>query len=295
MAATKSAGAKKEVEELLRAVRANGYSTVPSGGGHKKVVDKHGRPVVDKDGPLIISSSPSDVRWRDMHVKRLMRAGVLKEDPWNPQEEERKGNGRGDEHERARIAGQIRAQAMREHRTAKIRRRIEPIIVHLGGWDKTGFTPGLGRVMYAFAKAKGRVEAPASEVSAIQNARQLKVGATLSDKNATCWELLLDDLEKAHADDGIAGLQLRYVELTRLAKNLGTPGFKLEPESAPEPEEGTVHELVAVRPAHPLELKLPTMAMEIVARMGRGAQNEGDLERILVLGERVARLEMEGS
>lgn len=287
-----SAGAKKEVTELLRAIRANGYKTVPSGGGHKKVVDRHGKAVVDSNGPLLISSSPSDHRWRDMHVKRLMKAGVLKEDPWNPEEKTRDRNQNGgDPQHGARVAAMYRKQIARDERTRQIRMRLEPMVARLGGWDKQGFTSQIGRVMFSYARSRGRVEAPVTEAAAVQNARNLKGGATLSDKAAVCWELLLTDLEQAFDESQEDGLRGRYFELVREAQGLGTP--RLVPD---EPEAPAALELVTEQHRrHPVEVSIPSLALEVAIRMGMGAASEPDMDQILVLAERIARMEMEAS
>lgn len=135
---TTKAGAKSEIDILLRAARANGYKTVP-GRGHRKFVDQHGRPVVDSNGPVIISSSPSDHRWREMTVKRLMGAKIIKTDPFKSQsktkaaEEESQGkNGRGDaqlrkERKQAEAAGEERVE-----RTAALGERLGSLLATVG-------------------------------------------------------------------------------------------------------------------------------------------------------------------
>jgi len=303
--ATKSAGEKKEVDFLIKAVKARGYNVVPSGGGHKKVVDKHGKSVVDANGPLLISSSPSEVRWRDMHVSRLMKAGVLKEDPWNPEEKERRSSG-GDPARNRRVSEAVqRKQASRQERTKKIRAKLEPIVARLGGWDKRGFVADLGRVQYHLAKSMGRVETPKSLASAIQNARQMKMGGTLSDHNALCWELLIDDLERHDRRDRDHGLLNRWAELQRGARGLP---IEDEEESLPSAQ-AAILELTGPRtlpeqlPApssngrpepHPAAgPTLPRMAIEIAARMGASIRTDDDMNRVLVLSERIARLELE--
>lgn len=291
MTATRSAGAKKEVQELEKAIKKNGYKLVPSGSGHKKVVDQRGRSVVDKDGPVIVSSSPSEVRWREMHVSRLIKAGVLKEDPWNPEPKERSSGNLRDPAVQAKIREtKAREMAQREERTRRIRSRLEPIVAKVGGWDKSGFVADLGRVYYHLAKTRGRVEAPKNQASAIQNARNLKLGGTLSDNNAVCWELLLDDLEKAGKEPN--GLRDRFVDLLREAKGINhSPSLN---GAAPIEEEAQA--LPPVAPAPPVwphtPARVPSLAMEAAARMGRGAFSEKDFEEALVLAEKLAELEL---
>lgn len=291
-AASKSAGAKKEVAELEKAIRKSGYKLVPSGGGHKKVVDQRGRPVVDRNGPLIVSSSPSEARWREMHVSRLMNAGVLKEDPWNPEERPRR-QGLQDPavKEKAHIALQ-REMARREQETKKIRERIEPLVVKLGGWEKHGFVADLGRVMYHVVKARGRVEAPKNQAAAVANARNLKLGGTLSDSNAICWNLLLDDLEQAQLS-GPTGLRDRWVELCREAKGVNRVPSTLPPElpglNGVEPEPPTPLQLA---PA-PAAIVVPRLALEAAARMGKGVTTDAEMNEVIVLAEKFAQLEIQ--
>lgn len=302
MPATKSAGAKKEVDQLIKAVKANGYDVVPSGAGHKKVV-KRGKPVVDKDGPLIISSSPSEVRWREMHVSRLMKAGVLKEDPWNPEPKERGSRLRDPNVQAAKLRAIQAASEARQERTRKIRAKLEPLVARLGGWDKHGFVAELGRIQYQLAKNRGRVETPKSMASAIQNARQMKLGGTLSDNNALCWELLIDDLERHDRRDPESGLHLRWVELQREVR--GLPNDEEEPLASAQaavlalrsplpPELPGAAENGRPEEPHPAEGPLlPSLALEATAYMGRGARDKEEMDRVLVLGEKIARLELE--
>lgn len=138
----------KEVTELISFVRAAGFRVSKSGNQkHWKVMHKNGSAVIDANGPLIISTTPSEHRFREMTVKRLMGAGVLKQDPYKktktgPQEAGTNGG-------RARSTSHLKDPAVQaakvarikeisrefHERTVKLRSRIEPIIAKLGGWS----------------------------------------------------------------------------------------------------------------------------------------------------------------
>lgn len=189
-----------EVSELIGHIRKAGFKVVRSGNQkHYKIQDKGGRIVTDDNGPLIISTSPSDFRWREMHVQRLMRAGVLKTDPYKATGKQSRGpqngNGHGPEEddgpkktpeemrkERERDAtaavARTRSSSAIEG-TAKLRARFEPIVPHLGGWAQGAgprahlslttlrvLTIGeVAAVMHHWAVARGRMELPRDRIT----------------------------------------------------------------------------------------------------------------------------------
>jgi hypothetical protein len=296
---TTKAGSKSEIDVLLRAARANGYKTVPAQGGHKKLVDHRGRPVVDGNGPLIISSSPSDARWRVMTVKRWMAAGVLKTDPFDDSpkgkavQEKRGGSGKANrltdpDVQQAKIdAIHAKAAAEREA-TNKLREQWEPIMVKIGGWEKRGSIAQLGDLIFWFGKWRSLVERFPSESAARQAVAQLKRGNTLSERNRKAISYFSDELLKA------TDVRERYFELVRLSKGLpakeeddvirgGTPLPDPPAKEEDEKKKATTNgnHWVGTR---------PTLALEAVAQMMVG-RTEVD-EHVLRLGEQIQELEM---
>lgn len=251
-----------EVQELIRHVRAAKFKVVKSGNQkHYKVLDARGRPVVDANGPLIISSSPGDMRWREMHVKRLMGAGVLKADPYKetrgtqaeangnnngqPPEKKKRGDGHSlttPEAQAAKLrAIQKKSDANRE-RTARIRARFEPIAAKLGGWTsgRGMHSSGLqatevGLVIYSWAKTRGRLELPAKVHTdplkhigpehVAQAVQRLKNPAeTLSDRWTPLFEVFVDELQRnAGTPPDPQKAAYRYQELLREAKGISDP------------------------------------------------------------------------
>jgi hypothetical protein len=134
---TTKAGAKSEIDVLLKAARANGFKTVP-GRGHRKFVDRHGKTVVDDNGPVIISSSPSDHRWREMTVKRMMGAKILKVDPFASHEKVKdrdaggERNGKGDVQLRKERNESLAAGEQKIQRTTELRNRLGPLLANAG-------------------------------------------------------------------------------------------------------------------------------------------------------------------
>jgi len=78
--------AHQDVSTLIKEVRRNGFTVEIGDGGIGKVLWK-GEPVYkhEQDGgtPLMIHTSPSDVRWRKNMVPIFIRAKVLDRDPWS--------------------------------------------------------------------------------------------------------------------------------------------------------------------------------------------------------------------
>lgn len=218
MARARLSGAAKELQPLKAILEKNGYELVPRG-QHLKVKKRSTNEfVTDDKGPVIFSSTPGDHRARDMHVKRLIGAGVMKpeQNPWKPKKEQ---DGRAsvitsDEVKLKRIEAMKEASRVRARKTQILRSRMEPLVASLGGWDKRGLAPELALTAKHYLASRKRVEAWESDSGAIQNARQLRMGATLSDKARTAWELFLDELDRAE------DREKRYFELVRESKGL---------------------------------------------------------------------------
>jgi hypothetical protein len=304
-----------DLRPLLDLIKKNKYKVVPSG-KHHKVLDPKGRVVTDANGPLIISSTPGDHRARDMHVKRLRDAGVLKpdQDPWKPQKEkdpDAKGKKKdplaGDpeakaRREAAKVAAIKAKSAANAERTRKVRARLEPIVTKLGGWDKFGLTSNLGLVYFHLMKTMNQVDGPATAASAAGTIQRLKRGETLSEKTIPLVEIMLNDLEKK--GDPVA----RFMELQREAKGIipPAPGPAPFPRAAdaapgagdagdaptdPEAGAGTARPVTLVPRRHPAAMTVPELAIEAAVRMARDP--EADIEKVIALAQKLAFIELQ--
>lgn len=136
-----------EVRDYIAKVRERGYKVIKTGNSkHYKIIGKNGQPVTDEKGPLIISTSPGDHRWREMHVKRAMAVGIFSTDPFKETRgkkgPEANGDGAADDEDdpkrRQREATQRAAKLRSDEfgkRSRDLRARIEMMIVKLGGWN----------------------------------------------------------------------------------------------------------------------------------------------------------------
>jgi hypothetical protein len=299
---TTAAGASSDMSTLLKEARKNGYKTVPGGGGHKKLVDRYGKTVTDANGPLILSSSPSDARWREMTVKRWMAAGVLKSDPFDSTPLTKgargvgnKGKGRNriadPDVQAAKIAA-IHAKSERDKAaTLKLRETWEPIMVKLGGWDKYGVLAQTGEAIFWFGEHRGHVERFPSASAAKQALSQVKKGNTLSEKSRIAITYFSDEITKDPTK-----VQERYFELVRLSKGLPAreddPIRGGEPLSDPPPKEEREKQKPQVNGSTPggRPATKPSLALEVVAQMMVGRSEVDD--RVLKLGEEIQEMEL---
>jgi hypothetical protein len=309
--------AQKEVTELIKEIKAAGYKVASSGRTHHVVLDKSGRRLTDANGPLIISKTPSEHRWREMTVHRLIAAGVFKVDPKKAGQKADK-DGRGSRITdpdviRKRIEATKAAARDRADLTAKLRSRLEPIIVKLGGWHETSGPAGpgggvaateLGRAMQHWLTREGITAFP-SENAAVQCVNtNLRKGGTVGDKNVPMIEAFISELERQGEN-----VQAWYFKLVRESKGLPPP-TRIERDRplqllAGDPEEtpgGTADEEPEARPLPPsappavaaLYAEVPRLTMEALFYMSIGGTEETK-DGILNLAERLAKLEMEGS
>lgn len=180
---------QKDVTELIAHIRAAGFRCAKSGNQkHYKVMTRTGAAVIDADGPIIISSTPSEERFKEMTVKRLMRAGVLKVDPYKATRGSKgeRAEQNGDEQKKktpfsrqqsdpdfkkrlheAKVAAIKKKSAAAKEATAEIRAHLEPVIAKLGGWSATGVSSSSGvkinevaLTLHCWATTRGRVEMP---------------------------------------------------------------------------------------------------------------------------------------
>jgi len=268
--------------KIIRAMKRRGYETIPGGAGHRKVVDKHGKVVKDSNGPLIISSSPSDHRARTMHVHRLMKAGVLTEDPFesNP---EAKGARLADPDVQAKKLAALQKRAAEERNaTIELREFLEPFIVMIGGWEKHGQMTLIGRVAMNYldsVKQPGRWKTLDAAVASLRN---LRSGNVLSDAARKNWKRFFDAL----ADDNDP--LTKWNEMHRETIGIGYPDTQADephtngatPTAAEEAIEQFMRDRDAERP----------LALDALYYMARGA-GDNDKDEVFALYERIADLE----
>jgi hypothetical protein len=304
-----------EVTDLIKKVRASVDPTDPgkgkfkvakSGSKHYKVLHANGAVVTDENGPLIISSSPSDWRWRSMAVARFMRAGVLKSDPYtatrgragedDAEEDdgltERERAERRQKEERARQLAD-RSETFRA-RTQTLRARVEPIVAKLGGWSRGGSGVKVSdfvSVLQHWANTEaakliptgtlGEAVPASSWTGAVNNLRT--PGGTVSEKWMPLLEGFTTRLERDAGEPPIPDESaLIYLDLLRESKGIvlpGAPGDAIVPD-VPEPIE-----VAAVT-----KFVFPKLAMDALFWMARGA-GPGDQSEILALAEEIATLE----
>lgn len=295
--------AQKEVDELIKAIRGTGYKVVSAGRTHHRVLNPKGQVVVDENGPLIISKTPSESRWYEMTMHRLIKAGIFKVDPKKAGQQKKEGGGgkaelseEQEELKRKRMEGMARASRNRDERTRKLRARLEPMIVKLGGsWSKRGFSAEFAQVAYHLLASRGVVDRWASLAGCIQNLNNLNRGATMSDKLASAWEAVLDDLEKAPDP------KARYFELLRESKGITAKPPLVVPPRKPPIEPAAPSEVVERQQVVPLRPRavagpdaaiIPRLALQAVFLMTVGRE-EPVMDEILAVGEKIARLELE--
>lgn len=289
-----SSGKQKDLMVLRKIIEKDGYKVVPSGSGHWRVLTNKGAVIVDENGPVILSGTTSEFRGRDMAVHRLMKAGVLKRDPWAPTAKKTEDDQAPDpdemsEQERAVYEAEQeearRTNQERSRRTFAVRERIEPVIARLGGWDKRGMLTEIGTVAHYFATQSRLPDAWTSPQAAAENARALSKGATLSDPMATIWERLMTELESW------PDTQLRWMQLLREAKGLEEPTIG---EAVTPLERGlqVVQGGGAVVPLPKIE-GMPTLALRAMFEMGVGrAAHDPDRATCMKIGEEIMRLEI---
>jgi hypothetical protein len=305
-----------EVQELIKRIRASvderdpskgKFKVAKSGQKHYKVLHANGSSVVDENGPLIISSSPSDMRWREMTVKRLMASKVLKSDPYK----ETRGRAE-DASEAPELTEQEKAEekrkaaqrmALRDRsegfrlRTGRLRARIEPIISRLGGWSRGGSGVKVSDfivILERWARAEapeliptgsgGIGEVPASAwTGAVNNLRT--PDGTLSEKWLPLFEGFADRLERdAGSPPEPSESALIYLDMVRESKGIGVA----PPAPAEDEEAATADSFRMTLSA--VAFRVPKVAVEALFWMARGASAD-DHDTILELFEQIAAME----
>lgn len=317
------ASTQAEVREFITHVRQAGYKVAKTGNGaHYKVLDLKGAVVSDEKGPLIISGSPSETRWKEMHVHRFMQAGVLKFDPYKPTGQQGHKNGDGGEKPKKRGGGRItdpdvqaaklraikaRSDGFRE-RTAVLRSRVEPVISKLGGWGQGKYGVGVsefGEVVYHWAKRRGRIELPKTTSHGAKAGTDITpahVGAnvgrlkhpeqTIGGTWLPLFEVFADELERnAGVPVDPVKAAARYRELLLEAKGLAprhpspAAGPPQEIVPVPEPKE----EKEKHGPLHD-KVAAPTLALRALFHMARDPEVESKVA--VDIATEIAELEL---
>jgi hypothetical protein len=271
-------------------------------------LDPKGRVLVDENGPVIISKTPSEHRWREMTMHRLIANGVFKVDPRKEGQKakEAKGDGRGaqlnkEETRQLQREATDRIQKKRAERTKKIREKLEPLVMRVGGWSRgnkagassMGVVPAeLGIAAHHWGNERGRVDTPKSvnscQVSVYSN---LKKGGTLSDASADFWEAFVNEWDAAPDP------RRWYFDQVRVAKGLVIES-SLEPAAIPEgpvaEQVSSVAAMLAEQKATRVAATIPEgvghLALKAVFLMARGG--DADMHEILETGERILALEI---
>lgn len=240
----------KDTTFLIRAIReqSKGKYKVISGGKHLKVIHaegpKKGRSVVDKDGPLIISGSPSEVRNRLEAANRLTKAGVLKFDPWNPPSrngDEPEFDGREARREAARTVS--RRQNIESD---NLRAIIEPFLVKIGGsWEKRGFTTEFAHTIFYWMEERGTKFGYDSKDGFTQQVRNLSKGNSIS---ANAIMAIQEFWNEVNSQINPRSYYMHLVGLARGAK----PTRRLPVPAITKTVDGKVTELVIPEPPEPV-------------------------------------------
>lgn len=221
--------ASKDTDTLIKAIheQTKGAIRVISGGKHKKLIytkdsggNRKGQAVRDESGPLILSDTPGEHRNRELAVHRLIKAGVLKFDPWKgpPPKQGRERPDRNPEEafeqKQARRLAVADASNKAHAATQSLRERVEPMVARLGGWEKRGFRSELGAAAYSFLGHINFVPKWPSKDAAIMSAHTLAKGNTLSGPSNEMWSRFFQELETSHTP------RERYFELVRASKGV---------------------------------------------------------------------------
>ncbi len=282
----------KEVDELVRDIKATGEFDVQSVGAHHKVVDSAGNLV------YVLPRSPSDRRWRDNAIRGLVKEGVFEHDPKKTNGQKKTKHHIADPEIQALKIAAVKARHARFAEITKgIRGRMEPLITKVGGWGmRQGQISGseLGAVAMFWGRGRPDVfkSQGAAESSAQKNMRQ---GGTCSEQACGFWDAFVTAWESAEDP------RRWYFDLLRESKGMEKTKVIVGGEPVPpKPEKkknlrraGRVKRYMA-EPAerHPLESPPLTgqLALKAVMLMAAGRENI-DRDEILEVGEQILALE----
>lgn len=300
--------APSEMRVLIAAIRANGFKVVRTGGGaHQKVLTKSGQVVTDANGPLILSGSPSEHRWREMHVNRLMKANVLKSDPWKatgkdgakPGEPDEAHDGETEQERQKRLAKEREDARLRDRseafrlRTQTLRSGIEPIVSKLGGWSRGGSgikVADFAAVIRYWAEQNDPEVIPVAtsgvpfQQSAwvTQTTNLRTAGGTVSERWLPVFEAFLVALREGNENLEPRESSLVFMDILRASKGiLPVPTDDDQPVDADPFPEPVASSTVVV--------EWPRVALEALFWMSRGADGH-DRDTILDLAEEIAEM-----
>lgn len=321
-----------EVRDYVAKIRAKGYKVVKTGNAkHYKILTSKSVPVVDENGPLIISSSPSDHRWREMHVKRAMAVGIFAEDPYKetrgkkgPQPNGNGDSGEGEQEDDPKAkqrramaaAAKLRGDEFRQ-RSRDLRSRIEMMVVKLGGWN-TGHGTSVNGVTVAdfmrlvrhwldkhqtkikWPEDKGIPTSPAAANQSLTNLR--KPDGTIGAKWLPVIEAFVDYLYDEDALDAEKAAS-RFRILARETRGEVKSGVLAARSSPPEPgaglarprhdeDEGANGRVVErIGPAHDTGGRVEPPELAMRALYWM-SRGEGAGESVIEIAHKIAELEM---
>ena len=289
--------AVKEVDDLVRAIKATGSYDVENGPTHYKVVNASGNTVYS------LPKTPSDSRWRENAVHDLIRQGVLEKDPKKTNGAKRSAAA-GASHlvkpeiQAVKVAAVKARHAKFAEITAGIRARIEPLINKVGGWGmhKGQITASeLGLV--AMYWGRDRPDVFRSEAGARASAQgNMKQNGTASEQACAFWDAFVTAWEAAEDQ------RSWYFDLVREMKGLApiekrviVGGAELTRPPGPQKNlrrAGKVSTYVAEDKKHPLEPErvVGHLALKAVMLMAAGSETINQHE-ILEVGEQILALE----
>jgi hypothetical protein len=287
--------ATKDVDDLVRAIRATGTHNVQSNGAHHKVLDGAGHTV------YVLPKTPSDRRWRENAIHELIKQGVFEGDPKKARKE--KGRLRlTDPDVQAMKVAAVKARAARlAADTAVVRDRIQPLVTKIGGW---GMREGqvtaseLGMVAKHWGRDRPDVwKTDGAAKSSAQNNMKHAGGCSPQalgfwDAFVTDWELA-DDPRRWYFDlaremKGLAPIETKVIvggaELTETTTTSAKPNLRRAGRVRTYRMEG--------EEKHPLEpdIVVGHLALRAVALMAAGRETI-DIEEVLEVGEQILALE----
>jgi hypothetical protein len=288
--------AVREVDDLVRAIKATGSYDVESGSTHYKVVNESGNTV------YTLPKSPSDSHWRENAVHGLIRVGVLDVDPKKAVNRKKSSEAGASHLARPEIQALKIAAVKARHAkyaaiTADIRNRIEPLITKVGGWGmRQGQITAAELGMVAMHWGRNRPDVFRSENGARTSAQSnLKQGGTMSEGAANFWDAFVTAWEAAEDQRSWYFDLVREMKgLQPIEKRVIVGGETVKPPSRQKNlrRAGRVSTYVVEDKKHPLEPDrvVGHLALKAVLLMAVGSETINQNE-ILEVGEQILALE----
>ena len=282
--------ATKDVEDLVRAIKATGTHDVKSNGAHHKVIDGAGHTI------YVLPRSPSDRRWRENAVHELIKFGVFEKDP---KKAKKSSHHLADPEIQAKKIAAVKERAARlAAETSVVRERMTPLVNKIGGWGmgQNQITASeVGMVAKHWGRDRPDVwETDGAARTSAQN--NMKHNGACSPQALAFWDAFVTDWELA--DDPRSW----YFDLAREMKGLApiekrviVGGAELAEKPGPKKNlrrAGKVRTYVAEDRKHPLEpdTVVGHLALKAVLLMAAGSETMNQNE-ILEVGEQILALE----